>query len=203
MTRAELKAWAKEHAKKYRWEIFGASLIVGLLSGISGNITSGKNDGFSFTLSFGIDILAFIISVGFTTFMVNIINDKKHDFSMLFKKFDKTIGQTIVAYLLQVLWTFLYALLLIIPGIIKAIGYSLVPYILADDPDMSASEVLKLSEKMMMGHKSDYFVLGLSFIGWHLLAIFTLGILEIWIIPYQQVAYTKFLYDIKKNYKEA
>ena len=48
----------------------------------------------------------------------------------------------------------------------------------------------------MNGHKMDFFVLQLSFIGWHILAVFTLGLLEIWIVPYQKTAETKFLYDI-------
>ena len=55
---------------------------------------------------------------------------------------------------------------------------------------------------MMMGHKMDYFVLTLSFIGWHILAIFTLGLLEIWIIPYEKVATTKFLLDVKEAYEK-
>ena len=54
----------------------------------------------------------------------------------------------------------------------------------------------------MNGHKMEYFMLGLSFIGWHLLAIPTLMILEIWIVPYQQTAITKYMYDLRINYKK-
>lgn len=97
---------------------------------------------------------------------------------------------------------FLYYLLLIVPGIIKTISYSLVPYILVDDPNMSSGDVLDLSAKMMNGHKMDYFKLGLSFIGWHLLAALTLGILEIWIAPYQATAMTKFLSEVKSEYEK-
>lgn len=101
------------------------------------------------------------------------------------------------------IWIVLYALLLIIPGIIKAISYSLVSYILARGTNASASEVLDLSAKMMEGHKMDFFLLNLSFIGWHILGILTLGILELWIYPYQQTANAKFLNDIMENYRVA
>ncbi len=204
MTRVKLKEWSKDQAKKYRWEILAALLIVGLINGISTNYTT-KNDGLSFTITIGMSVLGFILSVGIASFMVNIINDKEHSIDMLFKKFDKTIGKTLLVYLLESIWIFLYTLLLIVPGIIKSISYSLVTYILADDnySDKTASEVLKLSEEMMKGHKMDFFILQLSFIGWHLLAIFTLGILEIWVLPYHAVANTKFLYDIKTEYENS
>ena len=106
-----------------------------------------------------------------------------------------------MVFIHQFAMVLLYTLLLIIPGMIKALGYSLVPYILANDSNMGSDEVLKLSEKMMKGHKMDLFIFSLSFIGWHLLAIFTLGILEIWIIPYQETATTKYLLDIKAEYE--
>lgn len=58
-------------------------------------------------------------------------------------------------------------------------------------------DILKKSEEMMNGHKMDYFMLCLSFIGWHILAFFTCFILEIWVLPYQTVAQVKFLSDVK------
>ena len=118
----------------------------------------------------------------------------------LFSKF-KDWKQVIITYLHQFAMIFLWTLLFIVPGIIKGYAYALVSYIIADDSNISSKDALKLSEEMMRGHKGELFVFGLSFIGWHLLAILTLGILEIWIIPYQQTATTKFLLGIKENYK--
>ena len=130
--------------------------------------------------------------------MVKFINDQPVEFKDIFN-YSKDFGRAIGAVLLQALYVFLFALLLIIPGIMKLIAYSLVPYLMADDKydNLGLKELLTKSEEMMNGHKMDYFMLNLSFIGWHILAIFTLGILEIWVIPYQTTATTKFLNDIK------
>ena len=86
----------------------------------------------------------------------------------------------------QSLFVFLWSLLFIIPGIVKSYSYMLVPYILAEDPSVPAMEALKRSEQIMEGHKMEAFILDLSFIGWHLLSVLTLGILELfYVAPYQ------------------
>lgn len=87
---------------------------------------------------------------------------------------------------LRDLFQFLWGLLFIVPGIIKAYSYRMVPYILADHPEMSGTEVITLSRQMMDGNKWRTFVLDLSFIGWHILSGLTLGILGIFYVnPYQ------------------
>ena len=93
-------------------------------------------------------------------------------------------------------------ILLIIPGIYLAFSYLLVPYLLVQRNDLSITDTLRLSRKMMNGHKIDAFVLGLSFIGWGILGTLTLGILYIWLYPYMMTTYTKFCLDIIENYKE-
>ena len=91
-----------------------------------------------------------------------------------------------VTMFLRNLFTFLWSLLLIIPGIVKAYEYRMIPYILAENPDMNREEVFALSKKMMDGEKWHAFVLDLSFIGWHILGAFTAGILEVfYVVPYQ------------------
>ena len=90
--------------------------------------------------------------------------------------------------------------MLIIPGIIKAIAYSQLFYILAEDPDISAQDALRKSEAMMYGHKWQYFWLVLSFIGWSILCILTLGIGYLWLIPYMNVSFANFYMDVKDNY---
>ena len=72
-----------------------------------------------------------------------------------------------------------------IPGIIKAYSYRMVPYIIKDEPDLSAKEVLQRSKEMMRGHKWHAFILDLSFLGWIILAVLTLGVLSFfWVDPY-------------------
>lgn len=203
MTRAETKKWAKLKIKGKMWNVLGVSLIAGLINGISTTSSSESDIGvliIELIISFVCGILAMIIDVGLIRWMTNFINDKETKIEILFSKF-KDWKQVTMVFIHQFAMVLLYTLLLIIPGMIKALGYSLVPYILANDSNMGSDEVLKLSEKMMKGHKMDLFIFSLSFIGWHLLAIFTLGILEIWIIPYQETATTKYLLDIKAEYE--
>ena len=99
--------------------------------------------------------------------------------------------------LLVAVFTLLWSLLLYIPGIIKAISYSMSFYILAENPEMSAREALNESKKIMHGHKMDYFVLALSFIPWILLVMITFGIAAIWVAPYMQLTITNFYHSIK------
>jgi len=94
-------------------------------------------------------------------------------------------GNVVVTMLVRDVKVFLWSLLLIIPGIVKAYEYRMVPYILAEHPELSYSEVLRISSEMMDGQKWNAFVLDLSFLGWIILAAFTCGILNIfWVNPY-------------------
>lgn len=106
-------------------------------------------------------------------------------------------SRALVAYLLMVLYIFLWMLLLIIPGIIAAYSYSMTFYILADDENITASDALKKSKEMMEGNKMKLFLMILSFIGWALLSILTLGIGLLWLFPYIQISIAKFYQDIK------
>ncbi|GHT57847.1 hypothetical protein FACS18945_2990 [Bacteroidia bacterium] len=90
-----------------------------------------------------------------------------------------------------------WSLLLIIPGIIAAISYSMTFYIIADDPAISAMDAINKSKKMMYGYKMKYFCLSLRFLGWALLCILTLGIGFLWLMPYIQVTFAKFYDDLK------
>lgn len=84
---------------------------------------------------------------------------------------------------------FLWGLLLVIPGIVKSYEYIMVPYILAEQPDIRPKDALQISSDMMMGNKMDVLVLKLSFIGWSLLSLVTCGLSEIfWTTPYEKAA---------------
>lgn len=103
--------------------------------------------------------------------------------------------------LLTSIFVGLWTLLFIIPGIIKSFAYAMTPYILVDYPDLSPNQAINLSIKMMKGHKFDLFWLGLSFIGWGILSILTLGIGLFWLIPYVQTAMAAFYVDVKAEYE--
>ena len=80
--------------------------------------------------------------------------------------------------------------------------YSEIEAFIAENPNMPAMEALRLSEQMMNGRKLDYFVLNLSFLGWALLAIPTLGLITIWLEPYMQMTMVNFYSDVKSNYSQ-
>ena len=122
-------------------------------------------------------------------------------FSNLFLGY-KDFGRIFTTILLQEIYTLLWTLLLIVPGIIKSLSYSLTGCILYDNPEMKNNEAIELSMKMMEGHKLDLFWLQLSFIGWGILCCFTFGIGLLWIIPYVQASFVEFYEDVKAEYEQ-
>lgn len=112
-----------------------------------------------------------------------------------FKQYARTVGAVLLVFVYTLLWT----LLLIIPGIIKAYSYSMTFYILRENPEMTAGDAITASQKMMDGHKMDLFLLSLSFIGWAILASITFGIGYLWLIPYIYTAYAAFYETLKKE----
>jgi uncharacterized membrane protein len=137
--------------------------------------------------------------LGVTFFSLNLARKQDTRVEVLFEGF-KDFGRALGTYLLMILYIILWTLLLVIPGIIKAISYSQTFYILAEDKSIGAEEAIKKSLTMMDGYKMKYFVLGLSFIGWILLSILTLGIGFLWLIPYMQVTFANFHIELKENY---
>ena len=117
-------------------------------------------------------------------------------FSYTFKGYPKALGLSI----LYMLFVFLWALLLYIPGIIKGLAYSMSPFILKDNPELSANQAINLSMKMMKGRKLDLFCLYLSFLGWIILSVLTLGIGYFWVIPYMYTAQSAFYQEVKTDY---
>ena len=107
-------------------------------------------------------------------------------------------GHTLVTLFLTDLFTCLWSLLFIIPGIIKAYSYRMVPYIIKDNPELSALDVIHRSRQLMRGNKWKAFLLDLSFIGWFLLGAITLGLVNIfWTNPYSESANAVLYNDLK------
>lgn len=110
-------------------------------------------------------------------------------------------GRYLGGFLLMCIYVFLWSLLLYIPGIIKMFSYSMTFYIMRDNPEMSGEQAIRRSMEMMKGHKMELFLLSLSFIGWILLCIITLGIGYLWIYPYMFTAHAAFYEELKKDYE--
>jgi uncharacterized membrane protein len=136
--------------------------------------------------------------LGLTIFFLSISRNQEAKLEQIFEGFNN-FGIALGTYLLMVLFIILWMLLLIIPGIIAALSYSMTFYILADDNSIGAMDAIDKSKKMMFGYKWKLFCLGLRFLGWALLCILTLGIGFLWLIPYMQVSCCKFYDDIKEN----
>lgn len=148
-------------------------------------------------------VLCFPLLWGFAVFFLNIIREKKIDWDSIFDGYKngewKRIGGT---YLLYYIYVILWMLLLIIPGIIKALSYSMTPFILQDDPTISGNAAIEKSMRMMDGHKMDLFWLFLSFIGWIILSIMTFGIGFILLEPYINTSVAHFYEDLKEQQGE-
>jgi len=117
----------------------------------------------------------------------------KVDFSNLFFSFKKgNYLKTVKTMFMINLKVFLWSLLFVIPGIIKSFEYALVPYLISENPDMSTQRAFEISKNTMNGEKMKLFLLGLSFIGWNLLALITCGIFSLFLNPYINATFAEF-----------
>jgi uncharacterized membrane protein len=141
------------------------------------------------------------IEIGYSRFNLNLINADNPKFIDLFSAFS-IFWKGFLMRLLTGVYTFLWSLLLIIPGIIASISYTMTPYILCENKELSVSEAISMSKDMMMGNKWRYFCLELSFIGWAILGAFTFGIGLLWLNPYKSAAKAAFYSEISNSYKD-
>lgn len=135
--------------------------------------------------------------IGYYMLFLEVTYGDKPKAGTLLKGYKNCFGSSVFLYLLVLIFTFLWSLLLVIPGIIKTFSYSMSWYILAEKPYMTAREALNESKEIMDGHKMELFVLYLSFIPWILLCYVTLGIAMIYVIPYMQLTMANFYHNIK------
>jgi uncharacterized membrane protein len=142
-------------------------------------------------------VLSSFVSVGYAQFNMDLVDGNEPKVATLFSKF-KQIGTTIAANVLVFLHVLIGTILFIVPGIIAAYKFSMVNYIIAENPGISAREALKKSKEIMNGNKMRFFLLGLSFFGWALLVVLTLGIASIWVNPYIQASNATFYREITK-----
>lgn len=141
-------------------------------------------------------VLGSIIEVGYAKFNLDLVDRQKEpELGTLFGFFThwKT---TAAARFLQGLYVFLWSLLFIIPGIVAGYSYAMTSYILADNPELTASEAIERSKQMMTGNRFRLFCLQFSFIGWDILCSLTLGIGNLWLRPYKQAATAAFYREI-------
>lgn len=139
-------------------------------------------------------ILGGVIQVGYADYLLKQQDCEIRSVKDLFSKFDN-FAQGFLQSFLRGLYIILWTLLLIIPGIVKSIAYSMTPFIMAENPEMTAKEAIRRSQELMKGHKRELFWFNFSFIGWEILAILTAGIGYIFLYPYLNAAYAAFYRD--------
>lgn len=194
-TRAEIKAMAKESFRGRYWFCVGVVVLYWVVA---------------LALSYtgvGSLILGGPIAIGLYFLMINIFMGVPCDVGTMFSKAFEDFGRKLGGYLWMTLFLFLWSLLLfafIVPGvvmlIIKGYAYSMTCYILSDCPNVKAQDALKLSMRMMKGHKWQFFVFQLSFLGWQLLNALTMGILGIfWVLPYQHISMAGWYLELREE----
>ncbi len=142
-------------------------------------------------------ILAGPMMFGLAAFFLWFARRQTPQIETLFSGFSYCFVNSMLAGILTTVFTFLWSLLFVVPGIIKMYGYSMTMYVLADHPEMNAMEAIAESQRIMQGNKWRLFCLDLSFIGWILLCGLTCGILTLWVAPYQQTARAEFYESIR------
>ena len=196
-TRQEIKALAREAFAQQRSVGILVFFLLAVIGGVSGSFSNIPAIGWllSIAATFIIMVLAVNISGGtFVKIYSRETTTVGEPFSNLSVNFFRKVG----GMYWMALWTTLWTLLLVIPGIVKSYAYLMTPYILADCPNVKATEALKLSMRMTNGHKMELFVMTLSFIGWALLSVLTFGIL--WIVyvgPYMETAFAGYYVELR------
>lgn len=203
--RSELKTRAKSVLKGHYWPAFFAAFVLtvatGFSGGGSGNTISIMVEDGSISPEMGIALSAIAIVMAIVGLAVAVLVANPlsvgvrryftsaccgyYDLGNLGFGFRHNYGNTVKTMLIADLKIVLWGLLFIIPGVVKAYAYSMVPYILADNPNMDRKRALQLSSRMTKGYKGELFVLDLSFIGWYLLGCLACGIGVLFVDPYK------------------
>ena len=149
-----------------------------------------------------LSLLALPLSWGLTVSLLRNHREESVDLENLFDGFrGGRYTRVFCALFLVNLFTFLWALLLIIPGIMKAFSYALTPYILLDEPELTARQAITRSCEIMQGRRWKLFCLYLNFIGWGILSLLTFGIGFLWLVPYMNASVAAFYEDARAEYE--
>jgi uncharacterized membrane protein len=138
------------------------------------------------------------VMLGIYTFFIKLVRGEEVSFNHMFDGFNRFFD-ALLLYILMSIFVLLWTLLLVIPGIIAGYRYSQAYFILRDNPELKPQEAIQRSKEMMAGHKMRLFILHLSFIGWYILSIITIGIGFLWLFPYAMASIAVFYDDLRKS----
>lgn len=210
--RVELKSLAKASLKNNYWNAFLVSLVLMIVTGRGGS-SRGDNTGEyleshpEYFIYFAVGFILLVIfrifvgyslEVGSRKYFVQLSQYKNtkgcFGFSFDSMNYKGIVSTMFVMNVYNILWTLLF----IIPGIVKAYSYRMVPYILGDNPNIAANEAITLSRKMMDGNKFEAFVLDLSFLGWYILGLLALVVGVLFVNPYYDATCAQLYLALRK-----
>ncbi len=201
MNRIKIKEKAREirdnNLKNY-WVAEVLILIISALINAVVSLVSKDGSLINATLTIVTSFFISTLSVGMLSYVLKMVRKEQFSRDNLFK-YVGSILPIVSIEMLTIILCFLWSILFIIPGIIAAFSYSMVFYVYIDNPDLSPYECLVKSKELMDGHKMDYFIFNLSFIGWSLLCVFIIPI--VWVSPYISISQAIY-YEELKNEKE-
>ena len=224
--RQQVKEQAKQIMKRNYWKMFVVTLLASILTGEKTTIIERVQDFTSNNLSYDSQPIfyssnfelifysfisvASILGILYTIFIGNVIvvgkngyfiknNNENPELSEIFKGFKGNYLNVVKILFLMDLKTLLWLFLFIVPGVIKAYEYSMIPYLLAENPNLSADEAFSLSKQMTTRQKMDLFVLDLSFLGWIILGLICCGIGILFVLPYPEATRAEVYLNLKES----
>lgn len=215
--RQEVKQRAKVIMKRNYWKMFVVSLLATILTGEGASVANSVKDSVSDGMTPNVQGILLtigsvlgILGIVYVIFIGNVIRVGKNSYYIKNHNENPALGEIFSAFkgnyinvvkimLIMNIKVILWSLLFVIPGIIKELEYSMIPYILAENPNISTSEAFAQSKQMTTGQKMDLFILGLSFLGWLILGAICCGIGTLFVNPYIEATYAEVYYDLKQN----
>lgn len=201
--KAEAKSFIGQNARW--WKMTLATIAIYLISGgfsIYVNIATVINhDDPSPTVGYSSSIITLLLipfTIAASGYYLNHIRGFNPEWKSLYKEGIDNYGSYLVTGVLVNVFTVLWSLLFVVPGIIKAIAYSQAKYVIHDNPRLKGKEAIEISKRMTNGFKGDLFSMYLSFIGWYILVGLTGGILSIYVTPYVEMTAAMYYENLKR-----
>lgn len=201
--KAEAKSFIGQNARW--WKMTLATIALYLLNGgisIYVNIVTAINhDDPSTTVGYSSSVITLLLipfTIAASGYYLNHIRGFNPEWKSLYKEGIDNYGSYLVTGVLVNVFTVLWSLLFVVPGIIKAIAYSQAKYVIHDNPRLKGKEAIEISKRMTNGFKGDLFSMYLSFIGWYILVGLTGGILSIYVTPYVETTAAMYYENLKR-----
>lgn len=201
--KAEAKSFIGQNARW--WKMTLATIAIYLISGgfrfIVNIATVINRDDPSTTVGYSSSIITLLLipfTIAASGYYLNHIRGFNPEWKSLYKEGIDNYGSYLVTGVLVNVFTFLWSLLFVVPGIIKSLAYSQAKYVIHDNPRLKGKEAIEISKRMTNGFKGDLFSMYLSFIGWYILVGLTGGILSIYVTPYVETTAAMYYENLKR-----